>query len=96
MVTIKGLLRALKKLEGKEMTQVQKKALAEVIEALDMDKELKDLDRLDFLKALDKADFELSDWEARFVASNLTRTYFTFGQIEVIEELMEKYKKRLR
>ncbi len=44
----------------------------------------------DFIDGLD-GEPSLTEWEARFVESNLGRTLFSDRQKEVIAELMEKY-----
>ena len=49
----------------------------------------------DFLKLLDNADVETSDWEAGFIGSNLTREHFSVKQREVVMKLMEKYGQRI-
>jgi hypothetical protein len=48
-----------------------------------------------FLKMLDNAEIETSDWEAQFIGSNLTREYFSAKQREIVMTLMEKYGKRI-
>jgi hypothetical protein len=52
---------------------------------------LDDLERAEFLKALDKADVDVSDWEAKFIESNLGRSSFSVGQRSVIDSLANKY-----
>lgn len=54
-----------------------------------------DMDRQEFLRQLDNADFEVSDWEARFIESCLNRTQYTEAQREVIDRLIERYERRL-
>ena len=59
-----------------------------------------DEDRHAFWKALDMADFEVTDWEAKFVESNLdfrtaTRS-FTDKQREVIDGMIERYGERIK
>jgi hypothetical protein len=49
----------------------------------------------DFLKQLDNADVETSDWEAQFIGSNLTRDFFSAKQREIVMKLMERYGKRI-
>lgn len=49
----------------------------------------------DFLRALDAADFNVSDWEAEFIESNLTQTHFSPKQREIVLKLAERYAKRL-
>jgi len=55
-----------------------------------------DTERLDFLKRLDAAPFEVTDWEAQFIESFLTapRT-LTNRQREAVDELRQKYEGRL-
>ena len=49
-----------------------------------------------FLKMLDASDdVSVSDWEAQFIESNLTRDYFSVKQREITMKLMEKYGKRI-
>lgn len=50
-----------------------------------------DADRADFLKALDKSRHEVSDFEAKFIESNLDRDMFSAKQRKVIDEMMERY-----
>ncbi len=49
----------------------------------------------DFLKQLDESDVEVSDWEAGFIESCMTREFFTGAQREKIMGLMTKYGKRI-
>jgi len=56
-----------------------------------------DADRVAFLNALDMADFEVSDWEADFLESNLPRRHvFTPKQREAIDRMIERYGERLK
>lgn len=65
-------------------------------------KDWSDTDRLDFLKELDGADKEVTDWEAEFIASMLqrarnvssfTKTFtMTLGQRKVVENMQSKYR----
>jgi hypothetical protein len=48
-----------------------------------------------FLKMLDGADVNVSDWEAQFIESNLTREHFSVKQREIVMKLMERYGKRI-
>lgn len=48
-----------------------------------------------FLKMLDEADVNVTDWEAQFVGSNLSREHFSFKQREIVMRLMEKYGQRI-
>ena len=48
-----------------------------------------------FLKMLDDSDVSVSDWEAQFIGSNLTREFFSPKQREIIMKLMEKYGQRI-
>jgi len=48
-----------------------------------------------FLKLLDGADVNVSDWETQFIGSNLTRDHFSLKQREIVMKLMEKYGKRI-
>ncbi len=52
-------------------------------------------DYVRFLNALDRADFEVTDWEAGFIESNLTRVYFTEQQRITLDRLIERYGERL-
>jgi hypothetical protein len=57
---------------------------------------LDDSDALrDFLKQLDDSDVEVSDWEARFIESNLAHGHFSAQQRENIMQLMTKYGRRI-
>ncbi len=48
-----------------------------------------------FLKMLDEADVNVSDWEAAFIESNLEREHFSAKQRESIMEMIEKYGRRI-
>jgi len=48
-----------------------------------------------FLKLLDGADVTVSDWEAQFIESNLTRDHFSPKQREIVLKFMERYGKRI-
>lgn len=50
-----------------------------------------DRDCQDFLRCLDDAPFECTDWEAEFLETNLGRTTFTPAQRQSIERMMNKY-----
>jgi hypothetical protein len=59
----------------------------------------KDQDRMDFLRDLDKADFDVTDWEASFIDSQLKRTgeiSFTPKQRECIDLMVSKYQDRIK
>jgi len=47
------------------------------------------------MHALEDADFEVSDWEASFIDSNLTRERFTVKQKESCVGMINKYDHRL-
>jgi hypothetical protein len=49
----------------------------------------------DFLKMLDEADETVSDFEAHFIESNLTREHFSPKQREIVMQMMERYGKRI-
>ena len=50
----------------------------------------------DFLKKLDNSDeVTVSDWEAQFIESNLTRDFVSGKQREIVMKLMDKYGKRI-
>lgn len=50
----------------------------------------------DFLKKLDDSDkVTVSDWEAQFIESNLTRDFFSAKQREIVMKLMDKYGTRI-
>ena len=55
-----------------------------------------DPDRAAFLKALDLADFEVSDWDAEFLENNIDRSTFTDKQRAVIDGMIERYGNRLK
>jgi len=44
-----------------------------------------------FLVALDGSHYDVTDWEAEFIASNLTREKFSANQRAIIENMMENY-----
>lgn len=48
-----------------------------------------------FLKMLDESDVNISDWEAQFIESNMSRDYFSPKQRDVVVKLMEKYGARI-
>jgi len=48
-----------------------------------------------FLKMLDGAEVNVSDWEAQFIESNLTREHFSAKQREIVMKLMERYGERI-
>lgn len=50
---------------------------------------------LDFLKSLDESSIDVSDWEAKFIESNLDRDSFSPKQREAIMKLMTKYGKKI-
>jgi hypothetical protein len=50
----------------------------------------------DFLKMLDDSEaVSVSDWEAGFIGSNLTREHFSPKQREIVMKMMEKYGQRI-
>ncbi len=49
----------------------------------------------DFLHALDESDIEASAFEAKFIESNQDTYIFTDRQREVINEMIQKYGKRI-
>jgi len=95
IATTKGVLRRLYALRGTELNIRQQQALIQLAEALGMDKEIRDVERFEFLKKLDDAPFEISNWEAGFIATCMRQTSFSRKQCEVIEGLERKYKARL-
>lgn len=51
----------------------------------------------DFLKAIDNAkDVEVSDFEAQFIGSNLTRTHFSPKQRAIIERMISQYGSKIK
>lgn len=50
-----------------------------------------DQQRAEFLKRLDSASVTVSDWDAKFIESNLDRQWFSPKQREIIDRMMEKY-----
>ena len=52
---------------------------------------LTDQDRADFLKALDKSRHDVSDFEAKFIESNMDRDMFSLKQREIIDQMMKRY-----
>lgn len=49
-----------------------------------------------FLKLLDDSEaVTVSDWEAQFIESNLSRDHFSPKQREIVMKLMEKYGQRI-
>jgi hypothetical protein len=60
---------------------------------------MSDQERMDFLRALDRAEFEVTDWEASFIESQLKRSgqiLFTPKQRECIDLMVSKYERRLK
>ncbi len=49
----------------------------------------------DFLQALDESDVDVSDWESKFIQSNLDTYVFTDNQRKSIQEMIEKYGNRI-
>lgn len=43
------------------------------------------------LKTIDDGDENVTDWEARFIESNLDRASFTEAQLTVIQQMADKY-----
>jgi hypothetical protein len=55
-----------------------------------------DIERLEFLRDLDDAEhINVSEWEAKFIDSNIVFPRYTPAQREVIDQLREKYGSRL-
>ena len=54
-----------------------------------------DLRRRDFLRALDAAPFDVTEWEAEFLGSNLDRTTFTPAQRIKIDQMRRRYRDQL-
>ena len=52
-------------------------------------------DLLDFLQALDNSDVEVTDWEAKFIASNLDAISFSPAQKAQIRVMIQQYGKRI-
>ena len=50
----------------------------------------------EFLRELDDADFDVTDFEATFIGSNYTRAVFTDRQRATILQMMDRYRSRLR
>lgn len=53
--------------------------------------ELTHQDLLDILKELDESEIEVTDWEARFIESNLDARTFSRKQKEIITKMWRKY-----
>jgi hypothetical protein len=52
--------------------------------------------RADFLQDLDLTNaVEVSDWEAQFIESNLSRSTFSDKQREIIDQMHRKYASRM-
>jgi len=52
--------------------------------------------RNNFLQDLDDSTtIEISDWEADFLSSNLSRKHFSDGQRKSIDKMRKKYENRL-
>lgn len=50
---------------------------------------------LDFLHTLDDSEVEVTEWESKFIAGNMDATGFTTRQRQAIEEMIQKYGKRI-
>lgn len=62
----------------------------------DAARDLEDKERFAFLKKLDAAPFEVTDWEAQFIESFLVdKRPFTPRQREVVDDLRKQYGGRL-
>lgn len=59
------------------------------------DEHFSDEDLVDFLQSLDKSDVEVTDWEAKFIASNIDAIGFTERQRESITAMIERYGRRI-
>lgn len=66
--------------------------------------ELTDSERIEFVRRLDNAPFEVTDWEARFIEGLLVRaryrtelaTFLSPAQRDKIEQLRQQYEHRLK
>ena len=57
---------------------------------------LTDSDRVRFLHDLDKSErVEVTDWEAKFIESNLDQEMFSPKQREIIDRMMRQYDQKL-
>lgn len=56
-----------------------------------MDQSKVDIERAAFLKKLDKADVDVSDWEARFIESCMNKAWFSPAQRNSVDQMIEKY-----
>jgi hypothetical protein len=61
-----------------------------------MSQEELDLERTRFLNKLDKADVDVTDWEAKFIETGLARTWHSPKQREIIDKLIDKYGSRIK
>ena len=56
-----------------------------------------DAERREFMKQLDAADFEVTDWEAQFLQDHLSQPRpFTNRQRETIDDMRKNYGARIR
>lgn len=60
-----------------------------------MSERYKDEDLVDFLQTLDDSDVEVTEWEAKFISSNLDAIAFSPKQRESINQMIEKYGQRI-
>jgi hypothetical protein len=58
---------------------------------------MSDMDRWEFLAALDRSDVNVTKWEADFIKSRLqwARAKFTPKQAEAIDKMIDKYGQRI-
>lgn len=54
-----------------------------------------DEDLVDFLQSLDESSVEVTEWESKFIASNLDSIKFSPAQRESIENMINRYGKRI-
>lgn len=58
--------------------------------------QLTDNERLDFLKRLDAALLEVTDWEATFIESCLKRSSFSPKQQDAIDKMIKNYQAKIK
>ena len=61
-----------------------------------MDTLTNDSERKEFLEKLDDSEAAITDWEARFIESNIKRISFTDGQRTIIDGMYTKYQNFIR
>ena len=54
-----------------------------------------DTERNEFLNELDNSPIDVTDWESKFIESNIDRMHFSDRQRVTVDKMIEKYGDRL-